>query len=440
MNPSIQLKKAILLLLMALTCLTLSPAVRAVNPPPDGGYPGGNTAEGQNALLNLTGGGIHNSAFGFDALVSQTDADFCTAVGSAAMLLNNASENTAVGCAALFTNSTGTRNNGFGTFTLFSNTEGSDNTAVGDSALASNATGSRHTAVGSEALLNCVAPPDFAGNTAVGTQALFSDTTGNFNTAVGDAALFFNVDGVGNTAIGDLALTMSISSSSTAVGAKALYSNADGDSNDAVGFSALMNNTVGGFNQALGDFALARNVNGAAIIAIGDAAFVDNVHGSFNTVIGDEAGSGVEGNDNIYIGATSGPNPPVNEDGTIRIGDPTFVGACYIAGIATNMQVIDDVNVFQVSVDVTTGQLGFAAGPNSGSAPEHKAPQHRSAGSRHQAMLNNKVEKLQATVVQQQKQIETLTAQLREQATRIQKVSAQLEVHKAAPQTVLNNQ
>ena len=44
-----------------------------------------------------------------------------------------------------------------------------------------------------------------------------------------------------------------------------------------------------------------------------------------------------------------------------------------------------------------------------------------------------KVENLQATVAQQQKQIVTLTAGL-------QKVSAQLEVSKSAPQTVLNNQ
>jgi hypothetical protein len=55
-----------------------------------------------------------------------------------------------------------------------------------------------------------------------------------------------------------------------------------------------------------------------------------------------------------------------------------------------------------------------------------------------QAMLNLKVEKLQATVAQQVKQIKTLTAQLKEQAAQIQKVSAQLEVNKAAPQTVAN--
>jgi uncharacterized coiled-coil protein SlyX len=45
---------------------------------------------------------------------------------------------------------------------------------------------------------------------------------------------------------------------------------------------------------------------------------------------------------------------------------------------------------------------------------------------------------LEATVAQQQKQIETLTAQLKEQAAQIQKVSVQLELSKAAPQTVKN--
>jgi uncharacterized coiled-coil protein SlyX len=47
---------------------------------------------------------------------------------------------------------------------------------------------------------------------------------------------------------------------------------------------------------------------------------------------------------------------------------------------------------------------------------------------------------LEATVAQQQKQIQTLTAQLGKQAAEIQKVSAQLEVSKSAPKTVLNNQ
>jgi predicted ribosome quality control (RQC) complex YloA/Tae2 family protein len=45
----------------------------------------------------------------------------------------------------------------------------------------------------------------------------------------------------------------------------------------------------------------------------------------------------------------------------------------------------------------------------------------------------------EATVTQQQKEIQALTAQLKEEAAQIQRVSAQLEMNKPAPQTVLNN-
>ncbi len=53
-------------------------------------------------------------------------------------------------------------------------------------------------------------------------------------------------------------------------------------------------------------------------------------------------------------------------------------------------------------------------------------------------MLNGKVEKLEATVAQQQKQIDTLTAQLKEQADQLQKVSAQLEMVRPTPRVVEN--
>jgi hypothetical protein len=47
---------------------------------------------------------------------------------------------------------------------------------------------------------------------------------------------------------------------------------------------------------------------------------------------------------------------------------------------------------------------------------------------------------LKSTVAHQQKGMELLAASLKEQAAQIQKVSDQLEVNKAAPQTVANNQ
>jgi len=49
-----------------------------------------------------------------------------------------------------------------------------------------------------------------------------------------------------------------------------------------------------------------------------------------------------------------------------------------------------------------------------------------------------KVEKLQATIMQQQQEIETLTTKLREQATEIEEASAQLEVNQPATKAVVN--
>src|SRR5258707_10753349 len=60
---------AFLLIPFVFVCFGLSPSVRAVVPAPDGGYPGGNTAEGDNALFSLTTG-ASNTGIGFAALGS----------------------------------------------------------------------------------------------------------------------------------------------------------------------------------------------------------------------------------------------------------------------------------------------------------------------------------------------------------------------------------
>ena len=71
-------------ILIGIVCIGLLPGVRAVVPVPDGGYPGANTAEGTNALLNLTCG-INNTAVGKDALLHNTTGGFNVGIGSGAL-------------------------------------------------------------------------------------------------------------------------------------------------------------------------------------------------------------------------------------------------------------------------------------------------------------------------------------------------------------------
>src|SRR5881396_2285415 len=97
------------LIRFALVCFALVENMQAVNPPPDGGYPGGNTAEGDSALAGLTSG-FYNSAFGFLSLLSNGSASFNTAIGAGTLLLNTAAENTATGAGALLSNTAGSEN------------------------------------------------------------------------------------------------------------------------------------------------------------------------------------------------------------------------------------------------------------------------------------------------------------------------------------------
>ena len=74
-------------ILLVLGCLALAPVAKAVVPAPDGGYPGGNTAEGQSALLSLTTG-TYNTAVGLFSLESDTTGSFNTALGAGTLLAN----------------------------------------------------------------------------------------------------------------------------------------------------------------------------------------------------------------------------------------------------------------------------------------------------------------------------------------------------------------
>src|SRR5438034_10875378 len=98
-----------LLTIFSLSCFIFLPKGDAVNPPPDGGYAGGNTAEGQSALLSRTTG-LYNTAVGIYSILSLTDGNFCTGVGAGTLLINTADDNTATGAGALLHNTTGETN------------------------------------------------------------------------------------------------------------------------------------------------------------------------------------------------------------------------------------------------------------------------------------------------------------------------------------------
>src|SRR5437764_1362717 len=218
----------------------------------------------------------------------------------------------------------------------------------------------------------------------------------------------------------------------------------------------------GAFNTGDGTNALRTNITGAGNSAFGFDSIAQNIRGSFNTGAGaftllfnraDE--NTAVGFNNTYVGQFVGDNngtPIADEDLTIRIADVSVDGfgsaACFIGGIFNNPQPVGR-NVVAVTLNLDTDQLGVdmtMGRPGAAPAPHRSGPQPRMRPeAQHQAMLNDKVEKLQATVTQQQatvaqqqKQIEALTAQLREQAAQIQKVSAQLKMVRPTPRVVEN--
>jgi trimeric autotransporter adhesin len=299
-NPLIQLKTTPpLLITLALLYFGLSPTAKALlpEPPPDGGYPGANTAEGTDALFSLTSG-IANTAVGQNA--------------------------------------------------LHDNTTGGFNVAIGSSALANNTTGSFNMAVGTDALRDNNA--NF--NLAIGFRVLFMNTTGNHLTGIGAAALRNNTTASDNTAIGADALRENTTGeNNTAIGADALAQNTSAEQNTAIGASALANNN-GSFNTAVGYLALLNKTTGGGNTAVGLGALSNITSGENNIAVGQSAGGGNAGggSNNIYIG-----NGGSLDSDTIRIGIQGTQTRTFLAGISGTAIV----SGAPVAVD-GNGQLGVA--------------------------------------------------------------------------------
>jgi len=398
------MKKKIPSILIVLTILFfgLLPRAHAVSPPPDGGYPGGNTAEGQNALLSLTSGGF-NTAVGLLSLRSNTTGQLNTATGAGTLLANTADENTAIGAGALFSNTAGTQNTATGAFVFFLNTTG-------------------------------------AGNTASGFEALFSNTTGNFNTADGFGALDLNT--VGN--------------SNTAIGTSAMQANTTGSNNTAIGDLALEQNTTGNRNIALGLDAGIDVTTASDVICIGTSgANVDNscyIGQIFNATSAN--GIPVLINSSNKLGTTTSskrfkenikPMDKVSE-ALLALKPVTFRYKKEIdpAGISQFGLVAEDVE--KVNADlVVRDQEGK---PYSVRYDQVNAmllneflKEHRKVAQQDRKIQEQEatIAQLKSTVAQQQKGMEVITTRLEDQAAQIQKVSARVELSSPASQTVVNS-
>jgi trimeric autotransporter adhesin len=465
-NQLIQCKKTTSLVLITFVLgLTLAPSAQAVVPPPDGGYPNGNTAEGTNALQSLTTGSV-NTAVGLQALFSNIEGSNNTATGANALFSNtDGNSNTALGLQALFSNTTGSTNTATGIFALESNTTGSFNIANGGGALDSNTTGSFNTANGVEALHSNT---EGSHNTATGFDSLSNNTTGSTNTATGVEALHNNTTSSHNTATGGQALFGNTTGSfNTANGVEALLANTTGDNNTATGVSALHNDTTGSNNIALGFQAGFNLTTGSCNIDIGN----NGLAGESNTIrIGTVGGQRGCGQTATFIAGIigspiAGPTVHISGTGQLGIGPPSSVR--FKQNIKPMDKASDAILALKpvtfrykkeidpdalpqfglVAEDVEKVNPDLVARDRDGKPymvryeavnamllneflKEHRKLQEQDATI---MQLKSTDAKQEAIIAQQQKQIEALTAGL-------QKVSDQLELSKPAPQIAVSNQ
>jgi len=399
------------LIAFSLACFALSPRAQAVVPPPGGGYPGNNTAEGQNALLSLTTG-VNNTAVGWFSLKSNRNGQLNTAVGAGTLFsMVHASRNTAIGGAALFSDTNGEGNTGVGALALWSNTTGGFNTALGDYALVSNTVG--------------------FGNTAVGASALVNNNTGNVNIAIGDLALYSNFTGGGNTAVGE----------------QALSDNQSGNVNIALGYAAGTRIT-GSSNIVIGNIGLAGESNtiriGGDVFGYGPqtAAFIAGISGT--AVMGDAVV--VDANGQLGTVASSARFKknikPMDKTSEAILalkpvsfqyrsdskGTPQFgLIAEEVAKVNPDLVVRNrNGEIYSVRYEAVNAMLLNEF------LKEHKMVEKQ------EATITRLTKDFQTVSTQQRNEIQLLSAQLKEQAAQIQKVSAQLEASKPAPQVVNN--
>ena len=411
MTSKIHLKTTIrsfALVALALFSFSLLSRSHAVVPAPDGSYPNFTTAEGANALRNLTTG-AGNTGVGWYSLFSDTTASFNTGVGGGTLLFNNADSNTAVGVAGLLFNTTGDGNPAVGVSALQSNTEGFQNTAIGKDALLSNTTGDDNTAAGFGALYSTTTGLN---NTATGFEALYSNTTGNENTAIGRSALDNNTEGNRNTVLGT----------------GALDTNIDGDDNTGIGYSA------GSEITGSGNVCIGSGVHGFA-----GESNITRIRNVYETVATDRA---VYVTADGRIGTLSSSRrykeeiEPMNKasETLFALKPVTFrykkaIDPASVLSFGLIAEEVAEISPELITRDKdgkpqTVRYEAVNAMLLNEFLKEHRKGQQQ----------DRKIEEQETRIARQQRQIQTLMGMVKEQTAQIQKVSARLGVNKGASQ------
>ena len=231
-----------------------------------------NISYGLNALKNNIAAGKNNSAFGNNALSSNT---------------------------------IGERNVAIGNNTLLSAISGYNNIAIGAEALKL-ATGSNNIAIGSEVLYKLTTGSN---NNFIGADTGKFLTTGSGNTAFGSNALQNNVTGGNNVAIGLNALKQSTGGQNTAIGANALAAITSGENNVAVGFNALSKIITASNNIGIGYGATSNLTTGNSNVAIGIQSMDASTIAAANVCVGQKAGFNItSGSGNVVVGSMNNAN------------------------------------------------------------------------------------------------------------------------------------
>ena len=247
-------------------------------------------------------------------------------------------------------------------------------------------------------------------------MSLFHNTEGVANTATGAETLTSNITGIANTAIGYQALT-----------------NATGDGNTALGYHAGLNVTTANNVITIGH--LGANVS--------NSCFINNIRGATGAM-GDGIPVLIDSHGQLATSPSSRrfkkeikPMDKTSDailalkpvtfhyksDGT---GTPQFgLIAEEVAKVNPDLVVRDEKGeIYTVRYDAVNAMLLNEF------LKEHRKVQEQEAT----------IAQLKANDMAQLKEIKAMAATLKEQASEVQKVSAQLELQKAVPQTVLNNQ